>query len=283
MRPALFARSELPHRAGHATLTFFSKPKQIREEIFPWRTALGVATAGRSALARLEGRLVVSVQADPGSPLQHLSHIAALVRCALVGGAAGLRLEGVDTVAAIRRLTEVPLIGLVKQPQHGSPVYITPTAALARSLAAAGADIVAVDATLRPRPEPFAAIARAAHEAGAEVLADIATPAEAAAALAQGADAVATTLAGYVDASPVLDGPDFALMGALAAAGTPFVAEGHVRTPAQARRCAEAGARFVVVGSAITRPDVITQWFAAALGAVPGTAAAAASSLSRGS
>jgi putative N-acetylmannosamine-6-phosphate epimerase len=228
-----------------------------------------VGTARDSALVRLEGRLVVSVQADPGSPLNHLSHITALVRCVLQGGATGLRLQGVETVAAIRTLTDVPLIGLVKQAQRGSPVHITPTAAHARALAAAGADIVAIDATLRPRPEPFAAIARAAHEAGAEVLADISTTAEAETALGDGADAVATTLAGYVETAPPLEEPDFALMRALAAAGLPFVAEGQVRTPAQARRCAEAGARFVVVGSAITRPEVTTRWFAAALDRAP--------------
>lgn len=219
-------------------------------------------------LSRLTGRLVVSVQADPGSPLRAVSHIVALARCALEGGAGGLRLEGLESVAAMRAITALPLIGLVKQPQPGSPVYITPTAALARGLAEAGADIVAIDATRRPRPEPFAAIAGAAHAAGAEVLADISTLEEAQAALAEGADAVATTLWGHVGAARAAEAPDLELMAALAAAGIPFAAEGHVRTPALAQACIAAGAGFVVVGSAITRPDVIAGWFSAALAEV---------------
>ncbi|MFO1057413.1 MAG: putative N-acetylmannosamine-6-phosphate 2-epimerase [Dongiaceae bacterium] len=239
-----------------------------------------MARSRQGALSRLAGRLVVSVQADPGSPLRAVPHIVALARCAIAGGAAGLRLEGLENLAAVRAVTALPLIGLVKQPQRESDVYITPTAALARGLAAAGADIVAVDATLRPRPEPFAAIAAAAHEAGAEVLADISTLEEARAALAAGADAGATTLSGYVGAArgpaaqgpeaqgPAAQGPeapDLELMAALAAAGIPFGAEGQVRTPALAQACLAAGAGFVVVGSAITRPDVVAGWFAAAL------------------
>jgi putative N-acetylmannosamine-6-phosphate epimerase len=234
-----------------------------------------MGTTRSNALARLEGRLVVSVQADPGSPLRDLGHIVALARCALMGGAAGLRVEGVATVAAIRPLTDLPLIGLVKAPQRDSAVYITPTAELAGALGRAGADIVAVDATARPRPQSFAAVASAARAAGAEVLADISTPDEARAALREGADAVATTLAGYVEFEPSRDGPDFALMAALSAAEVPFGAEGHIRTPAQARACIDAGARFVVVGSAITRPEIITRWFAVALGGATAPIAAA--------
>jgi N-acylglucosamine-6-phosphate 2-epimerase len=224
-----------------------------------------LARSRQGALSRLTGRLVVSVQADPGSPLRAVSHIVALSRCAIEGGAGGLRLEGLENLAAMGAVSALPLIGLVKQPQPGSAVFITPTAAQARALAEAGAEIVAIDATLRARPEPFAAIARAAHAAGAEVLADISTLDEARAAMADGADAVATTLSGYVEGAGSAEGPDLALMAALAAAGIPFAAEGHVRSPAAARTCMEAGARFVVVGSAITRPDVIARWFATAL------------------
>lgn len=224
-----------------------------------------MARSRQGGLTRLNGRLVVSVQADPGSPLRAVPHIVALARCAIAGGAGGLRLEGLENVAAVRAITDLPLIGLIKEMQPDSPVYITPTAGQARALAEAGADIVAIDATLRPRPQPFAAIAGAAHEAGAEVLADISTLDEARAALADGADAVATTLSRYVGAAPAAEGPDLALMASLAAAGLPFGAEGHVRTPAAARACLGAGARFVVVGSAITRPDVIAAWFCAAL------------------
>ena len=118
-------------------------------------------------------------------------------------------------------------------------------------LARLGAEIVAFDATLRPRPHPVHELVAAVHGAGALVMADISTLAEALAALADGADIVSTTLSGYTPDSPAQPGPDWALMDALKAAGVPYAAEGRIQRPEAAAEALTRGAAFVVVGSAI--------------------------------
>ncbi|GMA15149.1 N-acetylmannosamine-6-phosphate 2-epimerase (plasmid) [Deinococcus metallilatus] len=218
-----------------------------------------------SMLERLRGQLVVSCQANPDSPLRDPSIISRLALAAELGGAAGLRLQGFEDVRAVRAVTDLPIIGLTKTDREDTEVYITPTAAEAVRLAELGAEIVALDATLRPRPEPLADMFAAVHAVGALVMADISTLEEARAALDLGADIVSTTLSGYTPYSRQLSGPDWALMDELREAGLPFVAEGRLNTPADAARALKRGAQFVVVGSAITRPDVVTRWFVQAL------------------
>ena len=132
-------------------------------------------------------------------------------------------------------------------------------------LAALGCEIVALDATLRPRPEPLAELFAAVHAAGALVMADISTLEEARNASALGADIVGTTLAGYTPQSRALHTPDWVLMDELRGAELPFIAEGRLNSPAEAAQALKHGAFAVVVGSAITRPDVVTGWFADAL------------------
>lgn len=225
-------------------------------------------------LARLRGRLVVSCQADAGSPLRDPGVIARLAQAAEQGGAAGLRIQGFADVEAVRAVTALPLIGLTKTDRPDTDVYITPTAEEGVRLARLGCEIVALDATRRPRPESLSEMFAAVRAAGALVMADISTLAEAQAALAAGADLVGTTLSGYTSDSPRQSGPDWALMEGLRAAGLPFVAEGRVNTPADAVQALMHGAQFVVVGSAITRPDVITRWFVEALRGQAGGAGA---------
>ncbi|WP_019009636.1 N-acetylmannosamine-6-phosphate 2-epimerase [Deinococcus aquatilis] len=219
-----------------------------------------------AALTRLLGQLVVSVQADDGSPLREVAHIVAMSRAALLGGAAGLRLRSAEDIRAVRAITGVPIIGLTKQAHPGTDVYITATPQEVHEVAAAGADIVAFDGTDLPRPHSVAELVAAAHAAGALAMADISTLAEARAAYAAGADIVGTTMSGYTPHSPQQAGPDLALMEALAAAGLPFVAEGRINSPELAAIALQTGALCVVVGSAITRPDHVTRWFAEALG-----------------
>lgn len=217
------------------------------------------------ALERLRARLVVSVQADDGSPLRETAHIVALSRAALLGGAGGLRLRSAQDIASVRPLTDLPIIGLTKRAHPGTAVYITATPDEVRAVAAAGADLVAFDGTDLPRPYTVAELVRAAHDAGAQAMADISTLAEARAAYAAGADIVGTTLSGYTPHSPQGPAPDFALMRALAAAGLPFIAEGRLNAPELAAQAIATGALCVVVGSAITRPDHVTRWFVDAL------------------
>ena len=213
-------------------------------------------------LERLRGGLVVSCQANPDSPLRDPYIISRMGLAAVKGGAAGLRIQGFEDVAAVRAVTDLPIIGLTKTDRDDTDVYITPTQAEAVKLTELGADIVALDATLRPRPEPLGEMFTAVHAAGALVMADISTLEEALGAMQEGADIVGTTLSGYTPYSRQLSGPDWELLAELRGAGMPFVAEGRLNTPADAARAAQAGAAFVVVGSAITRPDVVTSWFA---------------------
>jgi putative N-acetylmannosamine-6-phosphate epimerase len=218
-----------------------------------------------SVFDRLRGGLVVSCQALDDEPLHGAQIMAAMARAAQQGGAAGIRANGPEDIAAIRAAVPLPLIGLYKAHIQGYAPYITPTIEHALAVAHAGADIIAIDATLRPRPDGLDAgawIGKVRAETGLPVLADIATYEEGLAAWRAGADAVSTTLSGYTGDSPRLDGPDFALVERLAQAlPAPVFAEGRIHTPEQAARMLALGAFALVVGGAITRPQEITRRF----------------------
>ena len=228
----------------------------------------GVMTDAASASAildRLRGRLIVSCQPVPGGPLDRTDVVVALAQGVAEAGAAGLRIEGVERVAAVCRAVKVPVIGIVKVDLPDSAVRITPHLHDVDALAAAGARIIAFDATDRRRPVPVADLIARIHDHGRIAMADVSTRAEGRAAAAAGADIVASTLAGYVD-GPSPTEPDLALVADLAADGFVVIAEGNVRTPAQAASALAAGAFAVVAGSAITRPEHVTRWFLDAIG-----------------
>jgi N-acylglucosamine-6-phosphate 2-epimerase len=211
----------------------------------------------------LRGGVVVSVQAPVGSPLAASAHLAALARAAEIGGAAGIRAQD---IRAIKEAVRLPVIGLRKRRVEGSEVYITPELEDARAVAAAGADIVAVDATLRPRPDGVD-LSSLVSELSVPVLADVDTFEAGLKARDAGAAAVATTLAGYTgkNTPPLSGGPDLDLVAALASAlDCPVFAEGRIAAPDQARAAFDAGAFAVVVGTAITDPVALTRGFAAA-------------------
>ena len=215
-------------------------------------------------LAAVRGRLVVSCQAQPHEPLHGAAHMAVMARAAVEGGAAAIRCESPADVAAIRAAVEVPLIGLWKRGDAG--VYITPEREHCMAIAEAGADMIAVDATDRPRPVPVPdLVAHCRDVLGKPVLADVSTLAEGLAAEAAGAAAVAPTLSGYTG-GPTPKEPDWALLAALLAeVDVPVIMEGRIWTPEDAARALAMGAWAVVVGSAITRPQLITRRFADAL------------------
>ncbi len=215
--------------------------------------------------ARLRGQLVVSVQADQGSPLRRPDVIALLALAAERGGAAALRVRSVQDVRAVREVCKLPTLGLTKTRRDDSEVYITPTPQEAQELAQAGCEMVAFDATDRPRPHSVGELIGAIHAAGSLALADVSTFEEATHALEHGADAVSTTLSGYTAYSPQQQEPDWDLMRALGGAHLPYFAEGRLRTPQDAAQALTLGALCAVVGSAITRPDEVTGWFVAAL------------------
>ena len=219
-------------------------------------------------LGALEGGLVVSVQAPAGSPLVPTTHIVAIARAAEAGGAVGLRAEGAADVAALKAALALPVIGLKKRRAPGSDVYITPQLHDARELAGAGADLIALDATARPRPggERVAElIAAIAGQLERPVLADVDSLEVAVAARRAGAAAVATTLAGYTGANSAPAEPDLELVSRLAAElDCPVLAEGRYASPESVREALGRGAHAVVVGSAISDPLALTRSFAAA-------------------
>lgn len=214
---------------------------------------------------KMWGGLIVSCQALAGEALFGADIMARMAQAAAAGGAVGIRAGTPPDVAAIRATTALPLIGLWKVDVAGFDVYITPSVLHAQAVAGAGADIIAVDATARARPEGGTAggfIRQVREATGRDVLADVSTREEGIAAQEAGAAFVSTTLSGYTAYSPQQDGPDLELVRALAGVLTvPVIAEGRIATPAQARAALDAGAWAVVVGGAITRPQQITARF----------------------
>ncbi|MET8200797.1 N-acetylmannosamine-6-phosphate 2-epimerase [Micromonospora taraxaci] len=219
----------------------------------------------------LRHRLVVSCQAYPGEPMRTPDTMRRVALAAAQGGAAGIRAQGLADIASIRGAVDLPLIGLWKD--GDDDVFITPTLEHALSVARAGAHVVALDGTARPRPDgrSLGETIAAVHQlTGALVMADCSTLAEGIAAAAAGADLVGTTLAGYTAYTTKQPGPDLDLVARLAAAvDVPVVAEGRIHTPAQAAQALRAGAWAVVVGTAITHPTTITGWFASAMAGSP--------------
>jgi len=219
-------------------------------------------------LDRLNGGLIVSCQALPDEPLYGSEIMARMAIAAQAGGAAGIRANTPQDIAAISAAVDLPIIGLYKVEMTGFAVYITPTVADALAVAKAGADIVAIDATNRPHPEGSTAefIRTVKDATGCPVLADISTEDEAVAAEEAGADLVSTTMSGYTPYSPQQEGPDLDLVRRLAKRlRVPLIAEGRISTPEQTRAALDAGAYAVVVGGAITRPQQITARFVRAI------------------
>ncbi|GGM80028.1 N-acetylmannosamine-6-phosphate 2-epimerase [Dactylosporangium sucinum] len=218
-------------------------------------------------MATIHGGLIVSCQAGHEHPLRDTSTIRRLAEAAVAGGATAVRCGGVGGIADVRAVAAavtVPVIGLTKRGTSG--VFITPTVADALEVLAAGAAVVATDATTRPRPDGagLRETVEAVHNAGGIVMADVSTVAEGVAAASAGADLVATTLSGYTPYSPQTAGPDLALVRHLAAelSTVPIVAEGRYHRFDHVREALEAGAAAVVVGTAITDPVWITRRFA---------------------
>jgi N-acylglucosamine-6-phosphate 2-epimerase len=215
---------------------------------------------------QFRGGMIVSCQALEDEPLHGAHIMSAVAKAAELGGAVGIRANSPQDIAAIKRTVHLPVIGLYKRKYADSDVLITPTMKEVHEIAAAGADLVAIDATFQPRPngERFEAMVEQIRAAYPEVLifADVSTYEEGIRAMSLDVDLISTAIAGYTSYSKPTEGPDIELVAALAAEKrTPIVAEGRIWTPEQAVQCLEAGAFAVVVGSAITRPKEITRRF----------------------
>lgn len=219
-----------------------------------------------SILGLLQYGLVVSCQPVDDGPMDHPDIIAAMARAAVAGGANGIRIEGADNLAVVRAAISQPIIGIVKRDLPDSPVRITPFLADVAALADAGADIIAYDATSRQRPVSCAEIVSAIRERGCLAMADCSSLADATAALEHGAQIIGTTLSGYTDETARKGpDPDIALVQQFRSLGGFVMAEGRFSTPELARTALDAGADCVTVGTPLTRLEVNTAAFRAAL------------------
>ena len=194
---------------------------------------------------QLKGNLVVSCQAAPGDPLEDTETIRRIARAVTGAGARGLRINSAEHIAAIRRDTDVPIIGIQKRHGDGN-LRITPDFAAAAALAKAGASIIALDCTHRTWTfgEPWRQLIERIHDRlNLPVMADVATLDEALAAEQAGADFVGSTLNGYTEETRNIHSFNWSLLADMVRQiRIPIIAEGHISTPAEAARAISTGA-----------------------------------------
>ena len=218
---------------------------------------------------QIRGGLVVSCQTGDNPAFSEAPLMAHFARAAVLGGAVAIRSEGREEIAAIKAAVPHPLIGLMKGHFEDGSVRITREENEIETLCELAVDVIAVDATARSwqgKKGP-AWIGRVKELTNTPVMADIATLEEGLAALKAGADCLSTTLSGYTPetADLISEGPDLRLLQDLVKqTDRPVFAEGHYNRPEDVRTALELGAWAVVVGSAITRPHLITARFATA-------------------
>jgi N-acylglucosamine-6-phosphate 2-epimerase len=211
---------------------------------------------------QINGGVIISCQAFPGDPFYGPTYMAAFARAAERGGAVGIRANGAKDVAAIREAVSLPIIGIWKRPCNDRYGYIiTPSVEDARQLVSAGADIIAADVGDRPRPGDLSAadLVRAIRgQLGVPLMADCSSLEDAVGAEEAGADLVATTLG--LPGSLGEYEPNLKLLAEMKEkVQTPVVAEGRFWDPGDVEKAFGLGAWAVVIGSAVTRPRLITE------------------------
>ena len=223
-----------------------------------------------SVLEQIKNKLIVSCQARVGWPMYGADIMAAFAAAAQQGGAAGIRATGADNIRKIKERTDLPIIGINKQFRDDCEVYITPTYESAREILEVGIEIIALDATPRRRPEGECVeeIIGRIRKNYPEVLimGEISTLKEAEEVLPMGVDLVSTTLSGYTRESQEVQTVNLELIRRIhSITDIPIIAEGKISSPGEAAEALEAGAHAVVVGTSITRPEIITQRYVDAL------------------
>ena len=214
----------------------------------------------------IKNGLIVSCQATGDDPFNSPEKLALFAQAAVLGGAVAIRSEGKSKTLTIVQAVEVPVIGLVKNKYPDGSVCITRTFTDVEKILSAGAHMVAIDGTFREfngySGPDFIRKIRSRYLC--PVMADIATVEEGLACVEAGATCLSTTLSGYTPQTKKksLKTPDFKLISDLAAkTDIPVIAEGRFRTPDDAAKALRSGAWAVVVGTAITRPALITSWY----------------------
>lgn len=225
-----------------------------------------------SIIETIKDGLIVSCQALPDEPLHSPFIMARMAIAAMRGGAVGIRANSPQDIVAIKAECPLPMIGIIKRDYPDSSVFITATLQEVDELAATGCEIIALDATHRVRPDGVSLENIIEHIRSCYpnllIMADCATVSEAIAADRLGVDLIGTTLVGYTEQSAhlTIGGDNFAMLRKIiAGVNAPVIAEGNINTPEMARTVLELGAHAVVVGSMITRPQLITEKFVAAI------------------
>ena len=218
-------------------------------------------------IERLKNGVIVLCHAEGDEPFNFPNYIAAFAKAAEMGGAVGIRVQGTDNIKSVRSTVKLPIIGISRGSYADGWALITPDVSAVESLISAGADIVALDVTQRVRPngmDGFEFLELLRKRFRIPLIADVSTYIEGVRATELGADMIATTLSGYTQYTEdrADDFPDFNLIERLTAEiHIPVIAEGRIWTPSEAAHALKCGAYAVVVGSAITRPRIITQRF----------------------
>lgn len=223
-------------------------------------------------IENLKGKLIVSCQALPHEPLHSSFIMGRMALAAKEGGAFGIRANTKEDIKEIQRMVDLPIIGIVKRDYEDSSVYITPTMKEIDELMEVKPEIIALDATgdVRPGGLSLDDFFKQIKEKYPEqlLMADCSTVEEALHADELGFDFIGTTMVGYTKQSQHMriEENDFEILREIVAkAKHKVIAEGNINTPEKAKRVIELGAYSVVVGSIITRPQVITRTFSQVL------------------
>ena len=212
----------------------------------------------------IQGGLIVSCQALPEEPLHSSFIMGRMALAAKQGGAIGIRAQGVDDILEIEKVVDLPVIGIIKRYYKDSEIYITPTKKEIDELLQTHCFMIALDATMRPRPngEKLQDLVNYIHQNGRLAMADCSTYEEIMNAQNIGFDFVSTTLCGYTSYSEMIDGPNIPLIKkCVQELNVPLIAEGKIHYPHHLKAVLDAGAYCAVVGGAITRPQEITARF----------------------
>ena len=221
-------------------------------------------------LSAVKSKLIVSCQALPDEPLHSPFIMGRMALAALEAGASGVRVNSIADIQSVKEMVDLPVIGIIKAVYPNSEVFITPTLKEVRALAKLGCEVIAMDGTSRNRPynQTLSEIVKTIKQEYPKVLlmADCSSLADGLTCEALGFDLIGTTLVGYTEESKdfLIEENDFELIRQfIAEVSLPIVVEGNIDTPEKARKVLELGAHTVVVGSTITRPQLIAAKYVA--------------------